>query len=303
MNDNYVDFRVSTFPGIFGEKVVLRLLDNSNIVLDLNNLGFGDRDLTSILTAIYKSKGMILVTGPTGSGKTTTLYSLLNALNDGSRNISAAEDPIEYNLNGINQFQMNAKIGLDFACALRTLLRQDPDVIMVGEVRDVETAETAVKAALTGHLVLSTLHTNSAPETVTRLLDMGIEPFLITSSLNLIVAQRLMRKVCDNCKDEVIPNELQVKLLENHGFDISNHKFFTGKGCEKCHNTGYKGRFGIYEIMPMQNEIQELILARKPSNDIRKKAMELGLVTLQEQGFNKVVEGITSIDEWMRVVA
>jgi len=303
LNSQYVDFRVSTFPGIFGEKVVLRLLDNSNLALDINNLGFNDNDLTTLLGSIYKSKGMVLVTGPTGSGKTTTLYSILHSLNDGSKNISTAEDPIEYNMNGINQFQMHSKIGLNFPRALRTFLRQDPDIIMVGEIRDFETAEIAVKAALTGHLVLSTLHTNSASETVTRLLDMGIEPYLITSALNLVVAQRLMRKICESCKVEATPNDLQLKLLENYGFDISGHQLFKGEGCEECHDTGYKGRVAVYETMPMWDEIQELILKGESSSAINEQAKKLGLVTLQEQGFNKVTEGITAIDEWMRVVA
>jgi len=302
-NGNRVDFRVSTFPGMFGEKVVLRLLDNSNLVLDINNLGFNSNDLNTVLTAMYKSKGMILVTGPTGSGKTTTLYSMLHSLNDGSRNISTAEDPIEYNLKGINQFQMKPKIGLDFARALRTFLRQDPDIIMVGEMRDLETAQIAVKAALTGHLVLSTLHTNSAPETITRLLDMGIEPYLITSSLNLVVAQRLMRKTCQSCKVEALPNDLQLKLLKGYGFDISGHQLFRGEGCEECNNTGYKGRVAIYEAMPLWDEIHELILQGESSVAIKEKAEDLGLVTLQEQGFNKVMEGVTSLDEWMRAVA
>jgi len=303
MNGNRVDFRVSTFPGMFGEKVVLRLLDNSNLVLDIKNLGFISNDLNTVLTAMYKSKGMILVTGPTGSGKTTTLYSMLHGLNDGSRNISTAEDPIEYNLKGINQFQMKPKIGLDFARALRTFLRQDPDIIMVGEMRDFETAEIAVKAALTGHLVLSTLHTNGAPETITRLLDMGIAPYLLTSSLNLVVAQRLMRKTCPSCKVEASPNDLQLKLLKGYGFDISGHQLFRTEGCEECNYTGYKGRVAIYEVMPLGDEIQELILKGKSSGPIRKKAEELGLITLQEQGFNKVIEGVTSLDEWMRAVA
>lgn len=302
MNGNHVDFRVSTFPGIFGEKVVLRLLDNSNLALDIANLGLNGNDLNTVLTAMHKSKGMILVTGPTGSGKTTTLYSMLHGLNDGSTNITTAEDPIEYNLKGINQFQMNSKIGLNFARALRTFLRQDPDIIMLGEMRDFETAEIAVKAALTGHLVLSTLHTNSAPETITRLLDMGIEPYLITCSINLIVAQRLIRKICDRCKAEASPNDLQLKVLESYGLDTSSHQLFRGEGCEECNNTGYKGRIAIYEVMPMWEEIQELILKRESSLAIKKKAEDLGLVSLQEQGFNKVIEGTTAIDEWMRVV-
>jgi type IV pilus assembly protein PilB len=303
MNGHYVDFRVSTFPGIFGEKVVLRLLDNANLTLDINNLGFNDNDLTTLLGSIYKSKGMVLVTGPTGSGKTTTLYSILHALNDGSKNISTAEDPIEYNMNGINQFQMHSKIGLNFARALRTFLRQDPDIIMVGEIRDFETAEIAVKAALTGHLVLSTLHTNSASETITRLLDMGIEPYLITSSLNLVVAQRLMRKICERCKVEASPDDLQLKLLDNYGFDISGHQLFKGEGCEECHDTGYKGRVAVYEAMPLWDEIQELISKGESASKINEQAEKLGLVTLQEHGFNKVTEGMTTIDEWMRVVA
>ncbi len=303
LNGNRVDFRVSTFPGMFGEKMVLRLLDNSNLVLDIKNLGFIGNDLTTVLTAMYKSKGMILVTGPTGNGKTTTLYSMLHGLNDGSRNISTAEDPVEYNLKGINQFQMKPKIGLNFARALRTFLRQDPDIIMVGEMRDFETAEIAVKAALTGHLVLSTLHTNSAPETITRLLDMGIEPYLITSSLNLVVAQRLMRKVCPNCKVEASPNDFQLKLLKGYGFDISGQQLFRGEGCEQCNYTGYKGRVAIYEVMPLWDEIQELILKGDSSFAIKEKAEDLGLVTLQEQGFNKVIEGMTALDEWMRAVA
>jgi len=303
LNGNRVDFRVSTFPGMFGEKVVLRLLDNSNLAPDINNLGLNSNDLTTLLAAMYKSKGMILVTGPTGNGKTTTLYSMLHGLNDGSRNICTAEDPVEYNLKGINQFQMKPKIGLDFARALRTFLRQDPDIIMVGEMRDLETAEIAVKAALTGHLVLSTLHTNSAPETITRLLDMGIEPYLITSSLNLIVAQRLMRKICPSCKVEASPNDLQLKLLKGYGFDISGHQLFRGEGCEECNDTGYKGRVAVYEVMPLWQEIQELILQGESSVAIRQKAEDLGLVTLQEQGFNKVIQGMTAIDEWMRAVA
>jgi type IV pilus assembly protein PilB len=298
----YVDFRVSTFPGIFGEKVVLRLLDKSNLALDMHSLGMESQVLDTVLTSMSKSKGMILVTGPTGSGKTTTLYSMLQAMNEGSMNISTAEDPIEYNLEGINQFQIKPKIGLDFARALRAFLRQDPDIIMVGEVRDVETAEIAVKAALTGHLVLSTLHTNSAPETVTRLMDIGIEPYLITSSLNLIIAQRLMRKLCDHCKAETSPTDLQKKVLEKHGFALSSEQFYKAEGCEECNNTGYQGRVAIYEVMPMWKELQELILKGSSSIEIVGKAKELGLVTLQEQGFRMAAEGITDLDEWMRTV-
>jgi type IV pilus assembly protein PilB len=303
ISGRHVDCRVSTFPGIFGEKVVLRLLDSSNLILYLNKLGLSHDDLNILLNAIHKSKGMILVTGPTGSGKTTTLYSIIHNLNDGAKNISTAEDPVEYNLKGINQFQMNPKIGLNFARALRTFLRQDPDIIMVGEMRDVETAEIAVKAALTGHLVLSTLHTNSAPETITRLLDMGIQPYLITSSVNLVLAQRLMRKLCLRCKAETSPTDLQLNLLESHDLDVSGHQLFMGEGCEECNNTGYNGRIAIYEAMPMLDKIQELILKGKSARAIKDKTEELGLVSLQDQGLSKVIKGITTLDEWMRVVA
>ncbi len=251
----YIDFRVSTFPGIFGEKIVPRLLDDSNLLWDLNKLGFSKADLSIILSSIYKTKGMILATGPTGSGKTTTLYSILRKLNDGTLNISTAEDPIEYNLKGIDQFQMITKIGLDFPRALRSFLRQDPDIIMVGEIRDYETAEIAFKAALTGHLVLSTLHTNSAPETITRLLNIGIEPYIIASSLNLIVAQQLVRKNCTKCRVKTIPTDLELGILRNKGFDLDGARFMRGEGCEVCNGTGFKGRIAIYEVMPISPEL------------------------------------------------
>lgn len=302
-NGSVVDFRVSTFPGIFGEKTVLRLLDNSNLVLDINELGLNKDDLTTLLSAMYKSKGMILITGPTGSGKTTTIYSMLRKLNDGTLNISTAEDPIEYNIKGINQFQMNTKIGLNFARALRTFLRQDPDIIMVGEIRDLETAEISFKAALTGHLVLSTLHTNNAIETITRLINIGIEPYMITSSINLIVAQRLIRKICEKCKIEAVPTDLQTNVFRNYGFNISGHHVAQGEGCEECNNTGYKGRIAIYEVMPLWDEIKELIMKGKSTLEIRAKAEEKGLTSLQMQGFNKVITGVTSLNEWMRVLA
>ncbi len=302
-NGSQVDFRVSTFPGMFGEKVVLRLLDQSSLIMRVNKLGLKGDDLKHVLTAMYKTKGMILVTGPTGSGKTTTLYSMLNDLNDGSRNISTAEDPVEYNLSGVNQFQMNPRIGMDFARALRTFLRQDPDIIMVGEIRDYETAEIAVKAALTGHLVLSTLHTNSAVETITRLLDIGIQPYLVNSSINIIVAQRLMRKVCERCKAETSPNELQSRLLNDHGLDISRHKVYKGEGCPECNNTGYKGRVAVHEVMPLWEGIKEAILRGKSSSGLEAKAVSQGFSTLPECGFQKVIQGVTDLDEWMRVVA
>ena len=296
-------FRVSTFPGFFGEKIVLRLLDDSNLVLDINNLGLNANDLNILLSSMYKSKGMVLITGPTGSGKTTTIYSMLSGLNDGSLNIATAEDPVEYNLKGINQFQMNPKIGLNFARALRTFLRQDPDIIMVGEIRDIETAEIAFKAALTGHLVFSTLHTNNAPETITRLLDIGVEPYMITSSINLIVAQRLLRKICDKCKTTATPTDLQTNVLTNCGININGHHFVRGEGCEECNDVGYKGRFAIYEVMPMWDAVQELILNGKSTSEIRTKVETLGLTSLQAQGFKTAAAGITSLDEWMRVLA
>ncbi|MDA8126979.1 MAG: ATPase, T2SS/T4P/T4SS family, partial [Deltaproteobacteria bacterium] len=299
----FIDFRVSTFPGIFGEKIVLRLLDDANLVLDMNQLGFDKDDLTIILSAIYKSKGMILVTGPTGSGKTTTIYSMLRALNDGSLNISTAEDPVEYHLKGVNQFQMNTRIGLDFARALRTFLRQDPDIIMVGEIRDLETAEIAFKAALTGHLVLSTLHTNSAPETITRLLDIGIPPYIVASSLNLIVAQRLIRKNCEKCRVEAVPTELQASVLRSNGFCLDGHRFFRGEGCEECSGTGYRGRIAVYEVMPMLADLQELIIAGKSSFEIKAKAEERGFLPLQKQGFQSLTAGVISPAEWVRVLA
>jgi len=302
-NGKVVDFRVSVFPGIFGEKIVLRLLDDANLILDTNRLGFNEDDLAHLLSAMYKSKGMMLFTGPTGSGKTTSIYSILHTLNDGTLNISTAEDPIEYNLKGINQFQMNGRIGLNFARALRTFLRQDPDVIMVGEIRDFETAEIAFKAALTGHLVLSTLHTNSAPETIARLLNIGVEPYMIASSVNLIVAQRLARKNCDHCKVEATPTDLQLNLLRNYGFSVNGHRFAMGEGCEKCGNTGYKGRVAIYEVMPLWKELQEMIITSKSAFEVRAKAEELGFVSLQAQGFSKVVQGVVSLNEWMRVLA
>ena len=298
-----VDFRVSTFPGIYGEKIVLRLLDNSDFALDINKLGLNETDLTTLLSALYKSKGMILVTGPTGSGKTTTIYSMLRGLNDGTLNISTAEDPVEYNLKGINQFQMNTRIGLNFARALRTFLRQDPDIIMVGEIRDFETAEIAFRAALTGHLVLSTLHTNNAPETIVRLLNIGIEPYMITSSVNLIVAQRLIRKICKKCKVEDRPTDVQANIFRSYGFNIDGHQYCRGEGCDECGYTGYKGRIAVYEVMPLGGDVQEAILRGYSAGEIRAKAEENGFISLQTQGFNNVTAGITSLNEWMRVLA
>jgi type IV pilus assembly protein PilB len=296
-----IDFRVSTLPTLFGEKTVLRLLDKSNLQVDLTKLGFERKQLDDFMEAIEKPYGMVLVTGPTGSGKTTTLYSALNHLNKPGINIMTAEDPVEYNFMGINQVQVREEIGLTFASSLRSFLRQDPDIIMVGEIRDFETAEIAVKAALTGHLVMSTLHTNDAPSTISRLLNMGIEPFLVSSSVILIVAQRLARKVCLQCKEEEnVPPQALVKV----GFsdeEAKTLKCFRGKGCPTCSNSGYKGRIALYEVMPISDEIRELILEGASANEIKKVAIRLGAKSLRMSGLTKIKDGVTSIEEVLRV--
>jgi type IV pilus assembly protein PilB len=296
-----IDFRVSTLPCLFGEKTVLRILDKSNLQVDMTKLGFEEDQLKDFMDAIEKPYGMVLVTGPTGSGKTTTLYSALNHLNKPGINIMTAEDPVEYNFHGINQVQTKEEIGLTFAAALRSFLRQDPDIIMVGEIRDFETAEIAVKAALTGHLVLSTLHTNDAPSTITRLLNMGIEPFLVSSSVILILAQRLARRICTNCKTEDPYTE---QALLNVGFteeEAKTVKCYKGKGCPVCNNSGYKGRVALYEVMPIKEEIKELILEGASSQEIKRASIRLGMKTLRRSGLNKVKEGVTSIEEVLRV--
>ncbi len=296
-----IDFRVSTLPCLFGEKTVLRLLDKGNLQVDLTKLGFEQAALDDFMDALNKPYGMLLVTGPTGSGKTTTLYSALNYLNKPDTNIMTAEDPVEFNFMGINQVQVREEIGLTFAAALRSFLRQDPDIIMVGEIRDFETAEIGVKAALTGHLVLSTLHTNDAPATISRLLNMGIEPFLVSSAVILILAQRLARKVCQQCKEvEKVPVPALVKLgfSEQEANSITCYK---GRGCPACNNTGYKGRIALYEVMPVKDEIKELILEGASAAEIKKSSIRLGMKTLRMSGLTKVAEGVTSIDEIMRV--
>ncbi len=298
-----MDFRVSVLPTIYGEKIVLRLLDKSNLQLDMTKLGFEPGQLADFTESIHRPYGMILVTGPTGSGKTTTLYSALSELNKVSDNISTAEDPVEYNFAGINQVQMKEEIGLTFAASLRSFLRQDPDIIMVGEIRDYETAEIAVKAALTGHLVLSTLHTNDAPGTVTRLLNMGIEPFLVSSSLNLIVAQRLARRVCANCREEV---RILPKALADAGMKPERIKLARpakGKGCENCNGTGFRGRVALYEAMPMREELKELVLRGASAIDIKREAVRLGMKTLRQAGLSKLEEGVTTLEEVLRVTA
>lgn len=292
-----LDFRVSTLPTLFGEKVVLRLLDKEKLMLDMTKLGFEEESLEKFKRNISKPYGMVLVTGPTGSGKTNTLYSALQSLNTDDTNIMTAEDPVEFNLKGINQVQMKEQIGLNFAAALRSFLRQDPNIVLVGEIRDFETAEIAIKAALTGHLVLSTLHTNDAPSTVSRMVNMGIEPFLVATSVNIIQAQRLIRRICSECKEEQdIPNEALVEI----GFteeDAEEIQIYKGKGCQRCNDTGYKGRVGLFEVMEITDELRELIIIGASSIEIRKKAIELGMITLRESGLCKIRQGITTIEE------
>jgi type IV pilus assembly protein PilB len=295
-----LDFRVSTLPTLFGEKVVLRLLDKQNLMLDMTKLGFEPESLTKFKRNISKPYGMVLVTGPTGSGKTNTLYSALQSLNTVDTNIMTAEDPVEFNLPGINQVQMKEQIGLNFAAALRSFLRQDPNIVLVGEVRDFETAEIAIKAALTGHLVLSTLHTNDAPSTISRLMNMGIEPFLVATSVNLIQAQRLIRRVCKDCKQE---HPMPAEALIEVGFSTEEArtlKTYKGKGCSTCNNTGYKGRIGLYEVMEITDEIRELILIGASALELRKKAVEDGMITLRESGLHKIRAGVTTLEEVVR---
>src|SRR5262249_43280262 len=268
-----MDYRVSVLPTLFGEKIVLRLLDKSNLQLDMTKLGFEEQQLVHFKHALDQPNGMVLVTGPTGSGKTPTLYSALQELNKTSDNISTAEDPVEFNLPGINQVQMHDDIGLNFAAALRSFLRQDPDIIMVGEIRDFETAEIAVKAALTGHLVLSTLHTNDAPSTVTRLLNMGVEPFLVTASVNLVMAQRLARKICKDCKVEIPPNP-QALIDIGVSQEIAEvSKLYKGEGCKTCNSTGYKGRIALYEVMPFTDPLRELVLQGASAAELKAEAI------------------------------
>ncbi len=297
-----MDFRVSCLPTLFGEKIVLRLLDQGNLQLDMTKLGFEVEPLARFKNAIHRPFGMCLVTGPTGSGKTTTLYSAMSDLNKVTENIATAEDPVEFNLVGINQVQMHESIGLNFASALRSFLRQDPDIIMVGEIRDFETAEIAIKAALTGHLVLSTLHTNDAPSTVSRLLNMGIEPFLVTASLNVIVAQRLARRICSDCKTELqVPDETKRDLQVPE--DMMNHPIYHGKGCATCGETGYKGRVALYEVMSASEELKEYILLGYSTAELKAEAINLGMDSLRMAALKKMFEGVTTPDEVVRNTA
>lgn len=296
-----MDFRVSVLPTLFGEKICMRLLDKSSLQTDLTKLGYEPEALENFLREIHKPFGMVLVTGPTGSGKTVSLYSAIAELNKVSENISTAEDPVEFNFAGINQVQMHEDIGLNFAAALRSFLRQDPDIIMIGEIRDFETAEIAVKAALTGHLVLSTLHTNDAPATINRLLNMGIEPFLVASAVNLITAQRLARRVCKECKE---PEDIPVQALIDAGVppdEAPGYVCYRGKGCPVCNGTGYKGRVGFYQVMPMLDEIRELILNGANTAEIKRETMRLGIKSMRQSGLTKLKEGVTSFEEVLRV--
>src|SRR5881628_165381 len=295
-----LDFRVSTLPTLWGEKIVLRLLDKENLRLDMTKLGFESESLVKFEKAILKPYGMVLVTGPTGSGKTNTLYSSIARLNTPDTNIMTAEDPVEFQLQGVNQVQMKEQIGLNFAAALRAFLRQDPNIILVGEIRDFETAEIAIKAALTGHLVLSTLHTNDAPSTISRLMNMGIEPFLVATSVNLICAQRLVRRICSNCKEEL---EVPQQALIDAGYaseEAKTTKIYHGKGCTTCNKRGYKGRTGLYEVMEVNDELRELILVGASALELKKKAIEQGMITLRRSGLIKVAAGQTTMEEVLR---
>ena len=297
-----MDFRVSVLPTLFGEKIVMRLLDKSNLQLDMTKLGFEEEQLSYFKNSIHQPFGMVLVTGPTGSGKTTTLYSALSELNKVSENLSTAEDPVEFNLAGINQVQMHDDIGLNFAAALRSFLRQDPDIIMVGEIRDFETAEIAVKAALTGHMVLSTLHTNDAPSTVNRLLNMGIEPFLVSSSVNCIVAQRLARRVCEECKEPDPEVSAEALVEAGMGESMANATApVKGRGCRNCSDTGFRGRVAIYEVMELREELKEFVLNGASALELKREAIRLGMKTLRQCALSKLAEGVTTLGEVFRV--
>jgi type IV pilus assembly protein PilB len=294
-----VDLRMSTLPTGFGEKVVVRILDNRSINVPLEDLGFSENSMTIWKSQIDQPHGILLVTGPTGSGKTTTLYSSLRCMDGNQLNISTVEDPIEYNLPAANQVQVHEKIGMTFSAALRSLLRQDPDVVMLGEIRDAETARIAVQAALTGHLVLSTLHTNDAPASITRLINIGVEPYLISAAVNAILAQRLVRKICVQCREEYTPTDEMQEFLTLQGF--TSEKVYRGKGCDRCRKTGYAGRLGIYEMLVMDDHLRDMVTRNPDVNQLRKLCRERGLVSLREDGFEKVMKGQTTVDEILRV--
>jgi type IV pilus assembly protein PilB len=300
MKNRVVDFRVSTLPVIFGEKIVLRILDKGNLSFDLGEFGFEPKAEKDFMSAISNPYGMVLVTGPTGSGKTTTLYSALSRVNGQDVNIMTAEDPVEYNLHGINQVQVRTEIGMSFAAALRAFLRQDPNIIMVGEIRDLETGGIAIKAALTGHLVLSTLHTNDAPSTVTRLIDMGLEPFNVAAALNLVTAQRLVRRICTNCKVEAQYDDEVLEMAKLPSGWIKKVTLYKGEGCDKCGGTGYKGRQGLYEVMAMSSRIRKIIMQAAATDELRDAAIEEGMLTLRMDGLKKLEKGVTTLEEVMK---
>lgn len=299
--DKNVDIRVSTIPTAFGERVVLRLLDKSSVLLELSDLGLPEDRFKLVDRLIRTPHGIILVTGPTGSGKTTTLYAALNTINNSDINIITIEDPVEYQIEGIGQIQVNPKIGLNFANGLRSIVRQDPDVILVGEIRDMETAEISIQSALTGHLVFSTLHTNDSATAVTRLIDMGIEPFLVSSSVMAILAQRLVRVVCDDCKETYAPHEESLESIGITPEMAAGRKIYRGKGCPSCLNTGYRGRTGIFELMILDDSIKNLILKTSDANAIKRQAVEQGMLSLRQDGAHKVLDGITTIEEVFRI--
>jgi type IV pilus assembly protein PilB len=298
-----IDFRVSTLPVLFGEKIVLRILDKGNLTLDLSTFGFAPKAEQDLMSAIANPYGMVLVTGPTGSGKTTTLYSALSKINDTEVNIMTAEDPVEYNLMGINQVLVRTEIGLTFAAALRAFLRQDPNIIMIGEIRDLETGSIAIKAALTGHLVLSTLHTNDAASTITRMIDMGIEPFNVASAVNLVVAQRLVRRICKDCRDEVKYTDEELAPLRLSPDDAASIAFMRGVGCESCSGTGYHGRAGLYEVMALSPELRRMILRGDSAADLKQQAVAEGMLTLRMDGMEKITQGITTLEEVVKETA
>jgi type IV pilus assembly protein PilB len=303
LKNRVVDFRVSTLPVIFGEKIVLRILDKANLTFDLSQFGFEPKAEKDFMNAIANPYGMVLVTGPTGSGKTTTLYSALSRVNVEGVNIMTAEDPVEYNLHGINQVQVRSEIGMSFAAALRAFLRQDPNIIMVGEVRDLETGGIAIKASLTGHLVLSTLHTNDAPSTVTRLIDMGLEPFNVAAALNLVTAQRLVRRICTHCKVEAGYDSSVLEMAKLPTGFVEDVPLYRGKGCDKCSGTGYKGRQGLYEVMAMSSRIRKLIMQEASTDELRDAAIEDGMLTLRMDGLKKLEKGVTTLEEVMKETA
>jgi type IV pilus assembly protein PilB len=300
VNNQPIDLRVSVLPTMFGESVVMRVLDRGNVSLDLDKLGMRDDDLNTIRQLIHKPNGIVIVTGPTGSGKTTTLYSALRELNDISSKLITAEDPVEYDIDGIIQVQIKPEIELTFARILRSMLRQDPDTVLIGEIRDKETAEISVQASLTGHLVFSTLHTNDAPSAIARLLDLGLEPFLVTATLEGIIAQRLVRRLCASCKTQFTPSLEQLMELELRPEDVEGRQFHYGKGCEACNNTGYKGRQGIYEIMILDDEMRDMIIKHASTQVLRVEAKKRGMRTLRQSGLMAIYDGITSIEEVVR---